>query len=58
MDEAICPADFRVKGLIIDDELHDILVEGIPEGAHLTAIMVSAVPLMRIRDYLPVGYLQ
>merc|ERR1712110_781353 len=39
MDEAICPADFRVRGLILDDQLHDILVEGVPEGAHLTAIM-------------------
>merc|ERR1711963_182225 len=44
MDEAICPADFRVKGLIVDDILHDILVEGIPEGAHLTAIMVRLPP--------------
>ena len=39
-DEAICPADFRVKGVIIDDDLHDILVKNVPAGAQLVALMV------------------
>ena len=39
-DEAICPADFRVKGVIVDDDLHDILVKNVPAGAQLVALMV------------------
>jgi len=39
MDEAICPADFRGAGLIVDDELHSILVASLPPGVRLTAIM-------------------
>ena len=39
MDEAICPADFRVKGLITDDVMHAILVKRLPEGVHLTVLM-------------------
>ena len=43
MDEAICPADFRVNGLIVDDLLHEILVQKVPAGCQLTAIMVCAI---------------
>lgn len=38
-DEAICPADFRVSGVIIDDVLHKYLVKKLPKGVRLTAIM-------------------
>jgi len=40
-DEAICPADFRAAGVIIDDDLHAIMVKGLPEGVRLTALMVG-----------------
>ena len=40
MDEAICPLDFRQAGLIIDDDLHTLLVKPLPAGVRLTALMV------------------
>merc|ERR1712137_1193460 len=39
MDEALCPADFRVNGVIVDDLLHEVLVRKVPAGVQLTAIM-------------------
>ncbi len=39
LDDAIVPVDYQTAGLITDDELHTILVDGVPTGAHLTAIM-------------------
>jgi len=38
-DEAICPTDFKQNGIIIDDELHDLLVGPLPEGVRLTCMM-------------------
>merc|ERR1712063_186934 len=38
-DEAICPADFRASGVIVDDDLHEIMVKNLPEGVKLTALM-------------------
>lgn len=37
-DETICPEDYQTAGMIIDDELHDILVKPLPAGCRLTAI--------------------
>lgn len=38
-DEALCPSDYPTAGLIVDDDLHNILVAGLPEGVRLTAIV-------------------
>jgi len=39
LDETICPVDFKSAGQIIDDDINDLLVKTIPEGARLTALM-------------------
>lgn len=39
--EAICPVDFQTAGLIVDDDMHDILVAPLPAGCRLTAIFDS-----------------
>jgi len=39
MDEAILPLDYRTKGKIIDDIIHDELVKPLPEGVRMTAVM-------------------
>lgn len=38
-DETICPVDYAKAGVIVDDDLHAMLVAGLPEGVRLTAIM-------------------
>jgi metacaspase-1 len=38
-DETLCPVDYDTAGQIVDDEVHEVLVKGIPKGARLTAIM-------------------
>ena len=38
-DETIIPIDYEKSGQIVDDDLHEILVAGLPEGVRLTAIM-------------------
>jgi len=38
MDETIMPVDFETKGEILDDELHQLMVKPLPEGARLTAV--------------------
>ncbi|CEL54720.1 Metacaspase-1 OS=Schizosaccharomyces pombe (strain 972 / ATCC 24843) GN=pca1 PE=2 SV=1 [Rhizoctonia solani AG-1 IB] len=40
-DESICPTDYEDAGVIVDDELYDILVKPLPEGAGLTALFDS-----------------
>ncbi|ODN73584.1 hypothetical protein L202_08084 [Cryptococcus amylolentus CBS 6039] len=41
-DEAICPLDYETEGLIIDDESdHELCVQPLPAGCHLTAIFDS-----------------
>eukprot|EP00923_Selenidium_pygospionis_P017312 GHVN01030404.1.p1 GENE.GHVN01030404.1~~GHVN01030404.1.p1 ORF type:complete len:415 (+),score=31.90 GHVN01030404.1:1039-2283(+) len=39
MDETILPVDFQQAGQLTDDELHHYLVQKLPTGARLTAIM-------------------
>lgn len=38
-DETLCPLDFQTKGMIVDDEINDMLVKPIPPGAKLHAII-------------------
>eukprot|EP00448_Togula_jolla_P005760 CAMPEP_0170603950 /NCGR_PEP_ID=MMETSP0224-20130122/19173_1 /TAXON_ID=285029 /ORGANISM="Togula jolla, Strain CCCM 725" /LENGTH=469 /DNA_ID=CAMNT_0010928841 /DNA_START=50 /DNA_END=1459 /DNA_ORIENTATION=+ len=38
-DETICPVDFQSAGMIVDDEIFDIIVGPLPSGVKLTAVM-------------------
>jgi len=38
-DETLIPLDYAHAGQIVDDEVHDVLVRGLPKGVRLTAIM-------------------
>lgn len=38
-DETICPCDFNSAGMIVDDEIFDLIVAPLPSGAKLTAVM-------------------
>lgn len=38
-DETLCPVDYDSAGQIVDDDVHECLVKGIPDGVRLTAIM-------------------
>ncbi|KAH8112778.1 caspase domain-containing protein [Phellopilus nigrolimitatus] len=43
-DEGIYPVNYQIskpKGILVDDIMHDILVDKLPEGVHLTAIFDS-----------------
>lgn len=40
-DETIYPVDHKSAGMIVDDELHEILVRPLPQGCRLTAIFDS-----------------
>ncbi|KAG1784611.1 caspase domain-containing protein [Suillus plorans] len=40
-DEVIFPVDFKEKGHIVDDLMHDIMVKRLPPGCRLTAIFDS-----------------
>jgi hypothetical protein len=40
-DEALVPLDYKQSGLIIDDDLYDIVVNGLPEGVHVIALVSS-----------------
>lgn len=31
MDETLCPVDYQKAGMIVDDEVHDVLVRGLPK---------------------------
>jgi hypothetical protein len=37
-DETLCPVDYASAGMIIDDELHEILVKPLPKGCKLVAV--------------------
>ncbi|KAF5102248.1 hypothetical protein D0Z00_000431 [Geotrichum galactomycetum] len=37
-DDVIYPLDFETAGSIIDDDIHDIMVRPLPQGARLTAL--------------------
>lgn len=39
MDETILPMDFKHAGHIVDDEINAALVQSLPEGVRLTAVM-------------------
>ncbi|KAL7529917.1 hypothetical protein ACHAWF_003159 [Thalassiosira exigua] len=39
MDETLIPVDYQSAGHIVDDDIHDVLVRGLPKGVRLTAIM-------------------
>ncbi|KAJ3269590.1 Ca(2+)-dependent cysteine protease [Terramyces sp. JEL0728] len=39
MDDTILPMDHKTAGVIIDDQLNDILVKPLPAGVRLTAVM-------------------
>lgn len=39
MDETLIPVDYQKAGHIVDDEVHDVLVRGLPAGVRLTGIM-------------------
>ena len=39
MDETLCPSDYDSAGQILDDDVHEVLVKGVPKGCRLTAIM-------------------
>ncbi|KAF9115558.1 Ca(2+)-dependent cysteine protease [Mortierella sp. AM989] len=60
-DNCIFPLDYKEKGVIIDDELHNLLVKELPEGARLTALFDcchsgSALDLPYM--YTPSGYIR
>ena len=31
MDETLCPVDYAKAGVIVDDDVHDVLVRGLPK---------------------------
>lgn len=39
MDETLVPVDYEKSGMIVDDEVHALLVANLPAGVRLTAIM-------------------
>ncbi|KAJ8444865.1 hypothetical protein Cgig2_029796 [Carnegiea gigantea] len=38
-DETLCPLDFQTSGMIVDDEINDIIVKPLPPGVKLHAII-------------------
>jgi len=38
LDESILPIDYEVNGVILDDEIHDLIVKPLPKGCLLTAL--------------------
>ena len=38
-DEALCPLDMNQAGVILDDDLYELLVKGIRPGVHVVALM-------------------
>lgn len=40
-DEVIFPLDYKKEGVILDDDLHDIMVSPLPAGCRLTALFDS-----------------
>lgn len=41
MAETICPLDFSTAGMIVDDDLHNVMVRPLPAGCRLTAFFDS-----------------
>ncbi|KIK98103.1 hypothetical protein PAXRUDRAFT_824230, partial [Paxillus rubicundulus Ve08.2h10] len=40
-DEVIYPVDYKTAGVILDDEMHRIMVKSLPQGCRLTAVFDS-----------------
>ena len=38
-DEALVPVDYKESGLILDDVLYDIIVNGLPAGVYVVAVV-------------------
>jgi metacaspase-1 len=38
-DEAMLPVDFKGAGMILDDDLYEIFVKGLPQGVHVVAVV-------------------
>jgi len=38
-DEALVPLDYQSAGMILDDDLFDILIEPLPSGVHMVSLM-------------------
>ena len=38
-DEALVPLDFRESGMILDDDLFDILIARLSDGVHMVSLM-------------------
>ena len=38
-DEALVPRDFQSSGMILDDDLYELLVKNLPDGVHMTSLM-------------------
>lgn len=60
-DETILPVDYKTAGMIVDDEIHKILVKPLPAGCRLTCVFDSchsgtAMDLPYV--YLPSGQLK
>lgn len=60
-DEVIFPLDYQRKGIIVDDDMHAIMVKNLPDGCRLTALFDSchsgtALDLPFV--YLPNGHLK
>ncbi|KAF9219059.1 hypothetical protein BS17DRAFT_790102 [Gyrodon lividus] len=41
LDEVVYPVDYKTAGVIVDDEMHRIMVKSLPPGCRLTAIFDS-----------------
>ncbi|KAG2095488.1 caspase domain-containing protein [Suillus discolor] len=41
LDEVIYPVDYKKAGMIVDDEMHRIMVKSLPTGCRLTAVFDS-----------------
>lgn len=42
-DEALAPLDYKDEGMILDDDLYEIFVNGLPVGVHVVALVSFAV---------------
>jgi len=38
-DEALVPRDFQTSGMILDDDLYELLIKNLPDGVHMTSLM-------------------
>jgi metacaspase-1 len=50
-DEAMVPLDFKQAGLILDDDLYDIFVKGLPAGVHVVAVVRPRISLHVLQHF-------